>query len=94
MLDGRGVSDRWEALEKRGLSSAGVVSKWVEVSDKSEVLGEWEVAQWGAWGLDGGVEWQLWQVVLEGWASVDSAGFWGVESCEFEGDSRGGLESV
>ena len=94
MLDGRGVSDRWEALEKRGLSRAGVVSKRVEVSDKSEVLGEWEVAQWGVWGLDGGVEWQLWQVVLEGWASVDSAGFWGVESCEFEGDSRGGLESV
>ena len=88
------MSDKWEVLEKRGLSSAGVVSKRVEVSDKSEVLSEWVVAQWGAWGLDGGVAWQLWQVVLEGWASADSVGFWGVESCEFEGDSRGGLESV
>ena len=41
-------------LEKRGLSSARVVSKRVEVSDKSEVLGEWAVA-WlcGVDGSDG-----------------------------------------
>ena len=87
-------------LEKCGLSGARVVSKQARVSDKSEVLGEWAVARWGAWGLDGGVSWQSWWVVLEsdeilavGWGGI--ACMWGLDwDCDGVGCGLGLCEVV